>query len=845
MLSHLSHESRCPKCACDLGNELSEAFIRDETLQRLVYKMVPDVYWEEMRRRGEFYKRRTVSNDEKALMFEKSLIQLSSELCAPNELVSLCIEYVSAGPSDSDETTQTNQMEIDKDDEDEMKPSTLAEADRIEKQERYLFSFKRYFRCIAATTIGALRKLMEAKLEVSDTYKLLFIDTECNSTLDDCCTLQDVAYMFSWKRDAPMRILFTLQRHLEEEKPPVLDMELMPELVAEEPSPQSLSGAMPSCALETAVQLPALTVSLNTSMMEGGSIHQPIITTGVQPPPRKKRKPSSPTKKHQQHHHNQHQQAASSSSASVSPAPPPIQRMIGVSPLAKGPPPVSQPQSSPQSLTNRGAHDKSDSTTHNSNSNTASSSSAFSSASSSKKTPSPSTNANKSSHHHDRINLLSSSSSKQQSSSNDHNNTITPPAAKQLKLESNTTLQPSAQSPDAKFVCSQIQKIITSSNTSTSKPTPESPCSNTSISTHSSSNNNNNEHSASNTSSSTEYEPGADGACLSSSSNSASSTTTHSSNTSKPHNTNSNSVASNKNQSSANDNTDKNDNKNASNSSTSSNGQHNNTTHKSANGQLNAQKITHLISNDTNNKESSNTSNHNTNNNMSSSQALCASAPNSNIPNNQQPIHPRPIQPRPVVEPKTNYEALVKSFSFSAFALDAKQAKNFAAHAMHVQSSIFLDPKLAAQPIKQVLSSRGMPLMPDTSPYLRHQPAQLAASFMQHLQMQRFQAAAAAGLSPTVTSASLLHHPVSGGCPTPPSAPPTPSLGLSLPQQPPTQQQLKLPTASAGSAQATKLLNPKSSSSVHQSTSSSKIQTKIGASLQIPTAHIPPFMSQS
>lgn len=81
-----------------------------------------------------------------------------------------------------------------------------------------------------------------------------------------------------------MHITHYLQRHLEEEKPPVLDMELMPELVAEEPLPQT-SVAM-SSALDTPVQLPALTVSLNTSMMEGGPNHQPIITTGLQPPPR-------------------------------------------------------------------------------------------------------------------------------------------------------------------------------------------------------------------------------------------------------------------------------------------------------------------------------------------------------------------------------------------------------------------------------------------------------------------------------------------------------------------------------------------------------------------------------
>lgn len=61
-------------------------------------------------------------------------------------------------------------------------------------------------------------------------------------------------------------------------------MEFMPELVAEEPLSQG--NAAVTVAIETPIQLPALTVSLNTSMMEGGPNHQPIITTEVHPPPR-------------------------------------------------------------------------------------------------------------------------------------------------------------------------------------------------------------------------------------------------------------------------------------------------------------------------------------------------------------------------------------------------------------------------------------------------------------------------------------------------------------------------------------------------------------------------------
>uniref|UniRef100_F1KYK1 Polycomb group RING finger protein 2 n=1 Tax=Ascaris suum TaxID=6253 RepID=F1KYK1_ASCSU len=703
LLAHLCHESRCPKCACDLGPELSEAFVRDDPLQRIVYKMVPDVYWEEMRRRGEFYKRRTISNEEKAIMFEKNLLQLSSELCASNEMVSLCIEYVSPGPSEADEATNTI-------DGDEMRPTTIAEADRVEKMVTW---FKRYFRCIAATTMGALRKLMEAKLEVCDTYRLLFVDPECNSTLDDCCTLQDVAYMFSWRRDSPMRILFTLQRHLEEEKPPVLDMELMPELVAEEPLPQT-SVAM-SSALDTPVQLPALTVSLNTSMMEGGPNHQPIITTGLQPPPRKKRKPSSPTKKQQP----------------ASPAPP-IQRMIGISPLAKGPPPLVR-------------QDK-----------------AEGAAQAKKSTSSATSNGPVS------PNKKVTSSEKPVVGSPSKPVFDGPTAAKQPKLTPTSCFD------------SKMQKIISSTTTSSSKSSSDSPissCSNSNSATNSQSvaadtNSNGSTSSCNKTQTST------DSAQSTNTTNSQTST-----NTTKP---------------------------------TSSNNSHNSQSSQSS------QANTSGSQPNTNNSHASRSS-PGCNSGFSAVSSLGSNSPTT--------IHPRPIQPRPV-EAKTNYEALVKGYTlngvnkFAAFALDGKQAKSFAAHAMHVQSSIFLDPKLAAQPIKQVLSGRGMPLMPEAAPYLRPPSAQLA-SFMQHLHMQSFQGTLSSASSP------ILHSNGSAS----PSTPPIPSH-LSVSQGPPTQvAQLKLPTVSAGSADSSKLLG--------KTSPVPKIQQKIGASLPIPTAHITPFMSQS
>ncbi|MFH4979514.1 hypothetical protein AB6A40_006223 [Gnathostoma spinigerum] len=233
LLQHLTKESRCPTCASDLGSDLSEAFVRDEILQNLVYKMVPDVYWDELKQRSEFYKKKTLSKEEKQLMFNKKLLQLASHLCAPQELVSLAVEYIPSCPPECDEKKGGGKrcdgvgtgegvskctegcgvhegeepMEVDE----EPKPTTSAEADRLEQRHKISYTFSRYYRCPASTRIGAIRKLLEAKLLLPDIYRLYFLDVECNQTLEDDCTLQDIAYMFSWKRDSPMRILFTLQ----------------------------------------------------------------------------------------------------------------------------------------------------------------------------------------------------------------------------------------------------------------------------------------------------------------------------------------------------------------------------------------------------------------------------------------------------------------------------------------------------------------------------------------------------------------------------------------------------------------------------------------------------------
>uniref|UniRef100_A0A0R3RL32 RING-type domain-containing protein n=1 Tax=Elaeophora elaphi TaxID=1147741 RepID=A0A0R3RL32_9BILA len=703
----------CTKCAASFGKDLSEAFVRDDTLQKLVYKMVPDVYWQELIQRGEFLKKRIVSPDEKATILDKKLMQLASELCAPNEMVSLCLEYVSPGVSDNDTGDDSNDKEAVSASRllDDNKPSTVAEADRLEKQEAMLTTFKRYFRCQASTKISALRKLLEAKLEVLDTYRLYFVDSDCNVMLDDQCTLQDIAYMFSWRRLGPMKILFTLQRHLEEEKPPVLDMEFMPELVAEEPLSQG--NAAVTAAIETPVQLPALTVSLNTSMMEGGPNHQPIITTEVHPPPRKKRKSTAPTKK----------QVAS---------PVPVQRMTGVSPLAKGPPPLVRLENTSLKKSNSNGRVKSAEKT-------------------SSKTP----------HHEDT------------------------PASKQAKLMptsfDNKLQQIIGSSPSRPAKASKGNRTKALSKTASSTPTHSSPKVVSNDKPAESSNKIENMN--------------------------------NSSQVAKPISTD--------------------DIKTESDSF--------NVKTENVTGKEKTLNKLHTISKITEN----------------TTVITTITTPATTTATTTTVNHPRPIQPRPV-EMKTNYEALVKSYGLNgignklpSFPLEGKHV-GFSPP-MHMQPPLFMDPKIAAQPIKHILSGRGMPpIVPETPPFLRN-PA--LTNFMHHLHMQPPPIPGLPGAStPPLLSHSNGSTSSSNQLTSSTHAPP-----ISNVQSKNSQQQLKHPAAvplppvaaattssgsNSSSSSSNKLLNSSGNSS-RASSPAAKLQQKIVSPIPIPTAHITPFMSHS
>lgn len=380
LLKHLKESKTCPVCEADLGAKSAKAFKRDFFLQNVIYKLVPEIYWNEVRQRTEYLRKRMISEEEVAFLLDNNMTDLANHLCAPYEKIPLCIEYIRSAPTQeeadeevsmewqettpnvsviepsqpgpsglndshkssseseggksnktSDKHNVKNKMEVDEIKE-LGKGATTKHADKRRsnvKRETLNAStpapppeFKRYFLAEAKTKLLSIRKVLEGKLKVRENgVQLLFLDSTKDSVLEDNCTLRDVAYMFGWDRRESMKILFTLQREPADDEPPVLTMEEMPVLYKEEPfACQEEEKQDQSAPVIPPVVFPQLTVTLDAAAMEGSGKQQPIIVTGPSQPPRKRRKVSSPTKR-------------------TSRTPPyPVQRMTGLSPHEKAPP---------------------------------------------------------------------------------------------------------------------------------------------------------------------------------------------------------------------------------------------------------------------------------------------------------------------------------------------------------------------------------------------------------------------------------------------------------------------------------------------------------------------------
>ncbi|XP_025046907.1 polycomb group RING finger protein 2 isoform X3 [Alligator sinensis] len=176
IVRYLETNKYCPMCDVQVHKTRPLLSIRsDKTLQDIVYKLVPGLFKDEMKRRRDFYAAYPMadvpngSNEDRGEVSEQDKGNLTDD-----EIVSLSIEFYE-GTRDE-------------------KKGTVENGD-VEKEKK---NGVRFLRCPAAMTVMHLAKFLRNKMDVPSKYKVEVLYED--EPLKEYYTLMDIAYIYPWRR---------------------------------------------------------------------------------------------------------------------------------------------------------------------------------------------------------------------------------------------------------------------------------------------------------------------------------------------------------------------------------------------------------------------------------------------------------------------------------------------------------------------------------------------------------------------------------------------------------------------------------------------------------------------
>ncbi|KAJ8025333.1 Polycomb complex protein BMI-1 [Holothuria leucospilota] len=216
LVRYLQTSKQCPKCDTlvhktrPLHNASSSRLARspgnlgvDRALQNIVYKLVPGLFKDEMKKRRDFYTQNpqagTSSNsspgdlEARGEVGEEALVIYSDD-----EHMNLSLEYyLPYRRKLSEEKNGSSANEATK----KRTNGDLGDNDDM--------VHKRYLRCPAAVCVKHIKKFIRNKFDLKPTYQIeiTHIDNEDDSLPDDY-TLMDVAYIYTWRRNGPLPLVF-------------------------------------------------------------------------------------------------------------------------------------------------------------------------------------------------------------------------------------------------------------------------------------------------------------------------------------------------------------------------------------------------------------------------------------------------------------------------------------------------------------------------------------------------------------------------------------------------------------------------------------------------------------
>ncbi|XP_012933177.1 polycomb group RING finger protein 2 isoform X2 [Heterocephalus glaber] len=188
IVRYLETNKYCPMCDVQVHKTRPLLSIRsDKTLQDIVYKLVPGLFKDEMKRRRDFYAAYPLtevpngSNEDRGEVLEQDKGALSDD-----EIVSLSIEFYEGA----------------RDQEEKKGPLENGDGDKDKTGVRFL-------RCPAAMTVMHLAKFLRNKMDVPSKYKVeVLYDDE---PLKEYYTLMDIAYIYPWRRNGPLPLKYRVQ----------------------------------------------------------------------------------------------------------------------------------------------------------------------------------------------------------------------------------------------------------------------------------------------------------------------------------------------------------------------------------------------------------------------------------------------------------------------------------------------------------------------------------------------------------------------------------------------------------------------------------------------------------
>lgn len=190
IVRYLDVHKMCPVCDVQVHKARPLQNIRsDQTLQDIVYKLVPGLFRDEMRRRREFYA--SLPASERMSHWPTSsegrgdVHGLERLIFNPEDMISISLEY-----------TARDVLPI--------RPLLLGP--QPEAPETQPPGSHRYLLCPGGFTVGHLKKFLRAKFGLAKNHEVDVM--YMHDHLLDEYSLVDLAYIYSWRRNGPMRLLY-------------------------------------------------------------------------------------------------------------------------------------------------------------------------------------------------------------------------------------------------------------------------------------------------------------------------------------------------------------------------------------------------------------------------------------------------------------------------------------------------------------------------------------------------------------------------------------------------------------------------------------------------------------